>query len=797
MKYIIPFSAKSTAALKRNAFNLFHFLSDDENLSDKTSIENIAYTLQVGRDAMKFRMAFIVETVPELIKKLNIILNDNGKLEFLDDIFIGEIQENKNREKMKEVHKDIIKDWHSQGNLVKIVEHWISGNKLNWMFLYSGVMPNKISLPSYSFERERYWPNCTESFSIQNHSSGGYKELSSESRSIDELNLRKKTENDLIKIAHQILKVPLEKLDVNTNLSDFGLDSVSLVKCARGISNHFNFQITPAQLFSNLTIGALTSYMHEEYHKELCKFYSAIELLDELGVVEENISITSVGIDFNPNANKGNESVAIIGMSGKFPKSNDLEEYWDNLLLGKDCISGVPYERKGWMAYIDEAPEEKNIMWGGFIEGLQKFDPGFFGLSDNEAEIMDPQQRLLLTYAYKAIEDAGYNCKTLSNINAGVFVAIGNNGYDAIVANSGRELDAKFLTGYMPSVGANRVSFFFDLHGPSEPVETACASSLVAIHRAINEINNGVCDIAIVGGVNLIVTPYGHASLNKAGLLSNEGKCKPFSSNADGFVRAEGIGVIVLKRLSIAEKDNDQIYAVIRGSGVNHNGRGNFLTAPNPKAQAALLESVYKRAGIDINTVNYIETHGTGTELGDAVEIEGLKSAFRTLGYEKASGQSTKNCAIGSVKSNIGHTELASGMASLIKVVYQMKNEMLVKTIHCDSINPDLNLDESPFFVVRENQRWNMIKDKFGASLPRRAGISSFGLSGVNAHIILEEYLNDRADVKRAPLAKHQFSESDYWINKKFDQLVSGALDVNKLNTNEDKNLFSKWYGKF
>jgi acyl transferase domain-containing protein len=798
MKFIIPFSAKSSAALSRNIFNFFHFLCDEENLSEEVGIENIAYTLQIGRDAMNFRAAFIVNGIPELVKKLDIFLNDKSRLDLDDDIFIGEIKDSKSRAKNYGLHQDILKDWLLQANLAKIAEHWISGHKLDWRLLYSGTIPKRISLPTYSFERERYWPKFIESSPIHTHLSWNSQEISLKQKKVGGLDLKKKIEDDLIAIVHRILKVPLDKLDVNTNLADFGFDSISLVKCARGISSHFNFKVTPAQLFSNLTISALTGYLQEEYHDEICKFYNEdTGSTDEVCVDEKSISASSDGIEINVNVNKGHGSVAIIGMSGKFPKSDDLEEYWNNLLQGRNCISEIPNERKDWKIYDDEAAgTDKNIIWGGFIEGIQKFDPEFFGLSGDEAEMMDPQQRLLLTYAYKAIEDAGYDSKALTNIAAGVFVAVGNNGYDDIVANSGKEFDGKFLTGSLPSVGPNRVSYFFDLHGPSEPVETACASSLVAIHRAINEINNGVCDIAIVGGVNLIVTSYGHATLNKAGLLSKEGKCKPFSSNADGFVRAEGIGVIVLKRLAVAEKDNDHIYAVIRGSGVNHNGRANFLTAPNPKAQSALLESVYKRSGIDINTVTYIETHGTGTELGDAVEIEGLKSAFKKLGYKQASEQDKPNCAIGSVKSNIGHTELASGMASIIKVIYQMKNKTLVKTIHCDSVNSYLHLEESPFFVVRENQKWDVLKDKSGAPLPRRAGVSAFGLSGVNAHVILEEYVNERANTNHESLPKYKFRENDYWVSKRVDRSERGAFDVNKLHAIGNGNLFSRWYGK-
>ncbi|TAK73854.1 MAG: thioester reductase, partial [Gammaproteobacteria bacterium] len=517
---------------------------------------------------------------------------------------------------------------------------------------------------------------------------------------------------------HQFLKIPLDQLNVSSNFSEFGFDSINLVKFAKLISKHFGFNITPAKLFANPTIGALADYLRQEY------------------------AIPAAADD----------AIAIIGISGKFPQADNLEAYWENLLQGRNCISEIPKERWDWN------DNKTDVKWGGFINGIQKFDPQFFGITPQEAELMDPQHRLLMTYTYKAIEDAGYHPKVLANTATGVFIAIGNNGYNS-----------HFPAGNLPSIAPNRISYFFDLHGPSEPVETACASSLVAIHKAINEINNGTCDVAIVGGINTIVTPAGHRAFTQAGLLSKDGRCKPFSSEADGFVRAEGIGVLILKRLSLAEKDNDHIYGVLRGSGVNHNGRSNFLTAPNPNAQCDLLESVYKKSGIDINTVTYIETHGTGTELGDAIEIEGLKNAFKKLNGRQ------KNCAIGSVKANIGHTEIASGMASIIKVLYQMKHKMLVKSIHCDTINPHLQLENSPFYVVKDNQTWERMKDQSGAHLPLRAGVSSFGLGGVNAHIIVEEYIA-KSTVTRMPLPGYEFKESNYWITK-------------------NNPLFLKWYG--
>lgn len=754
--FIIPISAKSSAALNRNISNLYNFLSDKENLSEKINIANIAYTLQAGRDSMNYRAVFIVENISELVEKLALFLNDS-QFSLGNGILVSDLDSNKHRPQTEIVQQDILEDWFAQENWEKLAEYWVSGNKVSWDVFYKDLIVNRVALPSYSFEKEQYWPKLKNLSAVKNEESIGVEKILPVRRINDEIDFLEKIEHDLTKFVHLLLRIPLDRLDANVNLTEFGFDSVNLVKYARTISDHFNVIITPAKLFSNLTISSIAHYLQKEHRGEINKLYSENVFSINKGnddsqgetINSDHSQLDEIKLDNNERGVF--EPIAIIGISGKFPKSNSLDQYWENLLAGKDCISEIPAERWNWKDYYSESPEDSNktdIIWGGFLDDIQKFDPKFFGLSDEEAEVLDPQQRLLLKYAYKAIEDAGYNPKTLSNSSTGVFMGIGNNGYDRIVENSGRLLDGNFLTGALPSVGPNRISYCFDFHGPSEPIETACASSLVAINKAISEINNGVCDIAIVGAVNVIVTPSGHIAFNKAGLLSKEGRCKPFSSNADGFVRAEGVGVLVLKRLSSAKKDNDQIYAVIRGSGVNHNGKANFLTAPNPRAQSDLLESVYRKAGVDINTVTYIETHGTGTELGDAIEIEGLKSAFKNLNHQQSLRKVESSCAIGSVKSNIGHTELASGMASIIKVLYQMKTKTLAKTIHCDSINPYLQLEDSPFYIVRENQKWDTVNDEVGIPLPRRAGISAFGLSGVNAHVILEEYIDKQAEEK-------------------------------------------------
>ena len=279
-----------------------------------------------------------------------------------------------------------------------------------------------------------------------------------------------------------------------------------------------------------------------------------------------------------------------------------------------------------------------------------------------------------------------------------------------------------------------------DLHGPSEPIETACSSSLVAVHRAVKAIRDGQCTQAIVGGVNGLMSPEMHIGFNKAGMLAEDGRCKTFSDKANGYARGEGIGLLFIKPLSQAEADGDQILAVIKGSAENHGGRANSLTAPNPKAQAKLLQAAYEDANVDPSTVGYIEAHGTGTALGDPIEVEGLKTAFNELNKDSKDSFKEGQCGLGSVKTNIGHLEMAAGAAGLIKVILQIQNKTLVKSLHSDTLNPYINFDKSPFYVVQKQQEWQAIQGKQGEVLPLRAGISSFGFSGGYAHVVLEEY---------------------------------------------------------
>ncbi|WP_207635815.1 SDR family NAD(P)-dependent oxidoreductase [Ruminiclostridium papyrosolvens] len=571
---------------------------------------------------------------------------------------------------------------------------------------------------------------------------------------IDKGSLLIKLQSALELTVSKLLKAKVQDIDADTELSEYGFDSLTFTQFTNKLNQEYGFKLTPTIFFEYPTIHSFAEYLIQEHKgvfaaqaKSVTHIYATEDEVEEVPILKKRrarfaeAAVETVSMP-GPTAS---EPIAVVGMSGVFPKSRDVHEFWRNLIEGQDCIMEIPNDRWNWQEYYGDPLTEinkTNIKWGGFIDGVAEFDPLFFGISPREAELMDPQQRLLMTYVWKAIEDAGYAAESLSGSQTAIFAATTGTGYNALISQANVPIEGYSSTGIVPSVGPNRMSYFLNIHGPSEPIETACSSSLVAIHRAVVAIQNGDCDMAIAGGVNTIVTPENYISFNKAGMLCEDGRCKTFSNKANGYVRGEGVGMLFLKKLKDAEEAGDNIYGIIKGTAENHGGRATSLTAPNPKAQAELLIAAYTKAGIDPRTVTYIEAHGTGTELGDPIEINGLKAAFKEL-YQTTGDSNviSTHCGLGSVKSNIGHLELAAGIAGVIKVLLQMKHKTLVKSLHCDTVNPYIQLQDSPFYIVKETKEWKFLQDTKGQNLPRRAGVSSFGFGGSNAHVVIEEYV--------------------------------------------------------
>lgn len=446
--------------------------------------------------------------------------------------------------------------------------------------------------------------------------------------------------------------------------------------------------------------------------------------------------------------NRTADDIAIIGIACRFPFADTLEQYWDNLLNGVNGITDFPLKRRK-----DVDPLLRKIMGkpvygkGSYLEEVDSFDAEYFRLSPKEAEFMDPHQRLMLEVAAEAIEDAGYMGEKIYGTQTGVFIGRDHHSsglYQQFI-DSSNELA---MTGNLPSFISGRIAFFFNLTGPNQVIDTACSSGLVALHQGCASLKHKECKMAIVGGISLNLLPLANSSFKI--VENNDGKVRPFDKNAQGTTWGEGLSAIIIKPLRDALKDKDRIYSVVKGSGVNSDGASNYITAPNPEAQERLLIDVWTKAGIHPETVSYIETHGTGTVVGDPIEVKAMKQAFDQYTNKK------QFCGLGSVKSNIGHLVGASGMASLIKVVLSMKHKQLVPTLHFEEPNPYIPFSQSPFYMVDRPLAWEQ------AQGPRRAGISSFGFSGMNCHVLLEEWpqQEDHHTVREQPEERRIFPVS-------------------------------------
>ncbi|QGH56385.1 SDR family NAD(P)-dependent oxidoreductase [Bacillus velezensis] len=557
---------------------------------------------------------------------------------------------------------------------------------------------------------------------------------------------------ELKQMVSELLKINIEQLDTAENFGNLGFDSISLKTLAVRLNKKYKLKLTPAVFFTYSHIKSLSEFLNSELRTVAKGNTDAEKNISEKRKVVHAGKTTGKTVkpprsfpfekkttrqaDHHPEK----QPVAIIGMSCVFPGAKNADEFWINLINEKDLIQEIPPDRWDWKKYAEgKGSSEVHSKWGGFITDADKFDEAFFNINPREAELMDPQHRIYLQETWKAIEDAGYKASKLSGKNIGVFTGIQFNDYRQLLMRHSDGAHAFAGTGNSQALISNRVSHYFNFRGPSESIDTACSSSLVAIHRAVRSIQNGESELAVAGGVSLLLDPVTHMYTDKLGILSRDGRCKTFDKLADGYVRGEGAAVLLLKPLQAAMNDRDNIYGVLRGTGENHGGRSASLTAPNPEAQAELLTSVYKNADIPVDTISYIEAHGTGTELGDPIEIEGLKKAFGS--FEPHSGKNhDQYCGIGSVKTNIGHLEPASGMPGLIKVLLSMKYKTLPATLHVNELNPYIQLSGTPFHIVNKTMKWARLIDRKGNEIPRRAGVSSFGFGGANAHVIVEEF---------------------------------------------------------
>jgi acyl transferase domain-containing protein len=424
------------------------------------------------------------------------------------------------------------------------------------------------------------------------------------------------------------------------------------------------------------------------------------------------------------------EPIAIVGIGCRFPGANGPDEFWNLLHDGVDAITEVPPERWNVDDLYDadsRTPGKMITRWGGFLDNVDRFDREFFGISPREASAIDPQQRLLLETTWEALEDAGQIRTALAGSDTGVFVGISTYDYALLQAPRLGGIDAYWGTGIALSIAANRISYTFDLRGPSIAVDTACSSSLVAVHTACQSLWSGESQLAIAGGVNAILSPSFAINFSKAGVMAPDGRCKTFDARADGYVRGEGAGIVVLKPLERALADHDPIRAVIRGGAVRQDGRTNGLMAPNRLSQENVLRAAYRHSGVAPADVDYVEAHGTGTALGDTMEAQALGNV---VGRDRPA---ERPCVIGSVKSNIGHLEAAAGIAGVIKTALMLEHRQIPASLHVENPNPQIDFDSLRLRLARAHEPWDERKG------PVKAGVSSFGFGGTNAHLVLEE----------------------------------------------------------
>jgi thioester reductase-like protein len=480
--------------------------------------------------------------------------------------------------------------------------------------------------------------------------------------------------------------LPAHSIDADTSFAAYGLDSMAAVELAEQLGQWLGRELDNSLAFDYPTPARVADFVAAE------------------APIRQTIHAAS----------HKDDAIAIVGVGCRFPGADGPDAFWTLLSEGLSAIREVPEGR--WPTF---GARER---WGGFIDPVDRFDAAFFGISPKEAARMDPQQRLLLEVAWETLEHAGIAADDLRGSRTGVFVGISSTDYSLAQLQAYHDLNAYSATGNALCIAANRLSYVFDWRGPSCAVDSACSSSLVALHQACRSLRSGDCDLALTGGVNLMLIPHWSKVFAEANMLAEDGRCKTFDAAADGYVRGEGCGLVLLKRLADARRDGDNVLAVVHGSAINQDGRSNGLTAPNGPAQEAVIAAALAQAGIAPEQVAFVEAHGTGTPLGDPIEFQALQRV-----YDRPAAPP---CALASVKTNIGHLEAAAGIAGLIKTVLSLRHRQLPPHLNFNTLNPAIELAGGRFFIPQALAQWPDDSQSYAA-------VSSFGFGGTNAHVVI------------------------------------------------------------
>ena len=536
-----------------------------------------------------------------------------------------------------------------------------------------------------------------------------------------------------------LINRPVETIDREKPFFAYGIDSLTAVRLSGELGAWLEREIPATLVYDYPTISTLSAYLA-----------SIIETPEKEDV--KSIPKHKDIVD---------EPIAIIGMECRFPGADNVDAFWDLIKNGKDAVSEIPPDRFNSNDYYNaQEPAGKMSKWGGFIDNIKMFDAAFFGISPNEAENMDPQQRLLLELTYHALQSAGYSFQELAGSDTGVFIGISHSDYGSMLAKS--NINAYLVTGNSLGISANRISYLCDFRGPSLAIDTACSSSLTALHLACQSLRRGECSLAVTGASNLIISPQLSVALSQSQVLAKDGRCKAFDDSADGYVRSEGCGIVVLKPLAQAQKDGDNILAVIEGSAIAHDGKSNGLTAPNSISQEFVMRNALHDAAVSPDQVSYIETHGTGTELGDPIEVKAIGNV-----YGNGDNNDTP-ILLGTVKANIGHLEASAGIAGIIKTVLCIIHGQIPPQIHFNKPNKHIDWENVQVSIPKKLMPWSAEPGKV-----RRAGVSSFGFGGAIAHFILSappKAQYRQTEEKKPPYmltlsAKDELALNDLYLN--------------------------------